>query len=144
MLSKFKILQLKGYFRWLTYWTECVSYFLFFLIKFLLDTCPFSGHLIPLFRTSGDISSLFQSQSEQPYSNFAEAYVIYFPWGSPLVWYLCLCIWPASSPHACFSRSRMQDLNHGPCLAGGRANQSATATRFKKVYYHYSKVIVFQ
>ena len=47
--------------------------------KFLLDTCPFLEPLIPLFRTSGDVSSGFQSQSGQPYSNFAEAYMIYVP-----------------------------------------------------------------
>ena len=35
----------------------------FFFFKFLLDTCPFVGPLIPLFWTSGDISSGFQSQS---------------------------------------------------------------------------------
>ena len=28
-----------------------------------LDTCPFVGPLMPLFRTSGDVSSGFQSQS---------------------------------------------------------------------------------
>ena len=35
----------------------------FFFFKFLLDTCPFVGPLIPLFGTSGDVSSGFQSQS---------------------------------------------------------------------------------
>ena len=38
-------------------------YLFFFFFKFLLDTCPFVGPLIPLFWTSGDISSGFQSQS---------------------------------------------------------------------------------
>ena len=33
------------------------------------------GPLIPLFWTSGDVSSGFQSQSGQPYSHLAEAYV---------------------------------------------------------------------
>ena len=32
-------------------------------LKFLLDTCPFVGPLIPLFWTSGDISSGFQNHS---------------------------------------------------------------------------------
>ena len=32
---------------------------------------------MPLFRTSGDISSGFQSHSGPPYSHLAEAYVIY-------------------------------------------------------------------
>ena len=43
----------------------------------MLDTCPFVGPLIPLFRTSGDVSSGFQRQSGQPYSRLVEAYVIY-------------------------------------------------------------------
>ena len=38
-------------------------FFKFFFEKFLLDTCPFLGPLIPLFQTSGDVSSGFQSQS---------------------------------------------------------------------------------
>ena len=63
-----------------------------FFLKFLLDTCPFLGPLIPLFRTSGDVSSGFQSQSGQPYSNFVEAYI---PWDSPVVRHLYQCIWPA-------------------------------------------------
>ena len=33
-----------------------------------------------LFWTSGDVSSGFQSQSGEPYSQLAEAYVIYVPW----------------------------------------------------------------
>ena len=38
-----------------------------FRLKFLVSTCPFLGPLILLFRTSGDVSSGFQSQSGQPY-----------------------------------------------------------------------------
>ena len=34
-----------------------------FFFKFLLDTCSLLGPLIPLFQTSGDVSSGFQSQS---------------------------------------------------------------------------------
>ena len=56
------------------------SFFLFYFIYF------FGGHksffmvaLIPLFRTSGDVSSEFQSQSGQPYSSLAEVYVLHIP-----------------------------------------------------------------
>ena len=35
------------------------------------------GSLIPLFWTSGDISSGFQNQSGQPYSHLAKAYMIH-------------------------------------------------------------------
>ena len=34
-----------------------------FFLKFLADTCPFLGPLVPLFWISGDVSSGFQSQS---------------------------------------------------------------------------------
>ena len=54
-------------------------FFFCFFLKSLLNICPFFGPLILLFRTSGDISSGFQSQSGQPYSNFSETYVIYVP-----------------------------------------------------------------
>ena len=45
-----------------------LNFFLFFL-KFLADTCPFWGQLVPLFWISGDVSSGFQSQSGLPYSH---------------------------------------------------------------------------
>ena len=38
-------------------------FFFFFFKKFLADTCPFLGPLVPLFWISGDVSSGFQSQS---------------------------------------------------------------------------------
>ena len=40
-----------------------------FFKKFLADTCPFLGALVPLFWISGDVSSGFQSQSGLPYSH---------------------------------------------------------------------------
>ena len=39
----------------------------------------FVGPLISLFWTSSDVSSRFQSQSGQPYSRSAEAYVLHVP-----------------------------------------------------------------
>ena len=42
-------------------------YFLF--LKKKVVTCPLMGQLILLFWTSGDVSSEFQNQSGQPYSN---------------------------------------------------------------------------
>ena len=52
-------------------------------------------------------------QSGQPYSHLAEAYVMYVPRDSPLVWHLPTSWWAAwqliSSPHAYFSRVRMPD-----------------------------------
>ena len=43
------------------------------------------GPLIPLFWTSGDVSSVFQNHSGQPYSYLAEVYVLHIPLDSPLV-----------------------------------------------------------
>ena len=50
-----------------------------FLKKKLVDPCPSVVPLIPLFQTSGEVSSGFQSQSGQPYSCLAEPYMIYVP-----------------------------------------------------------------
>ena len=46
----------------------------FFLI--LVDTCPFVGPLIPLFWTSGDISSGFQGQSRGEFNELQSVYSI--------------------------------------------------------------------
>ena len=53
--------------------------YIYFLKKILLDMCPFMGPLIPLFWTTGDLSSGFQLQSGQSYLRLAEAYVMYIP-----------------------------------------------------------------
>ena len=41
----------------------CENPFSSFFLKFLVDTCPILGPLVPLFWISGDVSSGFQSQS---------------------------------------------------------------------------------
>ena len=91
----------------------------FFFLKFLLDTCPFLVPLTSLFQTSGDISSRFPSQS-----GFC---LIRTLWRH--TWYTVpeIHLWYKASaglysqqssqllsPHACFSRGRMPDLNHRP------------------------------
>ena len=43
--------------------TSSQGFFVFVFLKFLVDTCPFLGPLVPLFWISGDVSSGFQSQS---------------------------------------------------------------------------------
>ena len=58
------------------------------VFKFLEGTCPFMGPLIPLFWTSGDVSSGFQYQSGQSYSHLVQAYVMYIPKDSPMVQHL--------------------------------------------------------
>ena len=47
--------------------------------------CRSATALIPLFWTSGDVSSGFQSQSGQPYSCLAEVHMLHVPRDSPLV-----------------------------------------------------------
>ena len=54
-------------------------FFFFFFLKFLADTCPFLGPLIPLFWISGDVSSGFQSQSGLPYSHCGCKYNVHSP-----------------------------------------------------------------
>ena len=63
---------------------ECNSYF----INFGWAQVLFVGSLIPMFWTSGDVPSGFQSQSGQPLSCLAEAYILHIPWDSPLVQHL--------------------------------------------------------
>ena len=52
-----------------------------FFKNFLENISPFVGPLIPLFWTSGDVSSGFQSQNGQPYLHLLGGgiYVICFP-----------------------------------------------------------------
>ena len=57
---------------------KLVMFFLF-LKHFWRTWVLFVGPLIPLFWTSGDISSRFQSQSGQPYLHLAEVYMLYVP-----------------------------------------------------------------
>ena len=56
---------------------------IFFLKKKIWRTWVFFvGPLIPLFWTSGDVSSGFQCQSGQPYSSLVEVYMLHTPWDS--------------------------------------------------------------
>ena len=51
--------------------------YVFFQNNFWRTRVLFMGPMIPLFWTSGDVSSGFQSQNGQPYSHLAEVYVMY-------------------------------------------------------------------
>ena len=72
--------------------THCATEFLFFFISFFLNfflsdafTCPILEPLVPLFWTSGDIFSGFQSQSGFCLIHIAEVNVMYIPWDPLLV-----------------------------------------------------------
>ena len=84
-----------------------------------MDTCPFLGGLIPLFWTSGDVSSGFQSQSgfcliwtlrRHKWCTFPEIHL----WCDTSAGVYSQHSSQSFSPHVCFSRGRMPDLNHRP------------------------------
>ena len=85
---------------------------IFFFLKFLLDTCPFVGPLIPLFRTSGDVSSGFQSQSGFCLIRTLRRHMWYtFPeihlWCNISAGVYSQHSSQSPSPHVCFSRGVM-------------------------------------
>ena len=75
------------------------------------------GPLKPLFLTSYDVSSGFQSQSGQPYLNWERLHDVHSARFTSSVTpsYLLTASMAASclSPHACFSRGRMPGLIEG-------------------------------
>ena len=73
-VSKTHLILLNGPFLYMSY-NKYPNYFL----TFGCTHVHFEGPLKPLLWTSGDISSRVQSLSGQPYSHFAEAYVMYIP-----------------------------------------------------------------
>ena len=88
--------------KWLNTLRWCLNkpsksrqFFFFFLLNFWRTRVLFVGPLIPLFWTSGDVSSGFQSQSGQRYPSFVEVYMLHIPWDSPLVQHLLTSWWPA-------------------------------------------------
>ena len=71
-----------------------------FFKKFLADTCPFLGPLVPLFWISGDVSSGFQSQS-----------------GFCLIPYFCWNLWC----YTCWPHGGWRTAGHFPtCMCRGR------------------------
>ena len=75
---------------------QFIQLFSLLFLKFFWRTWVlFVGPLIPLFWTSGDVSSGFQSQSGQAYLSLAEAYMLHVPWDSPVVWHLPTSWWLA-------------------------------------------------
>ena len=69
---------------------------------FWRDIRPFCGATDTIggaTHTSGDVSSWFQSQSEQPYLYLVEAYMSHVPWDSLLVQHLSTFWWPAWQPN---------------------------------------------
>ena len=81
-------------------------YFFFFFLKFLADTCPFLGPLVPLFWISGDVSSGFQSQSGFCLIRYfcggeCNVHSPRFTSGATLADLLVAGAQPVTSPHAC-------------------------------------------
>ena len=80
--------------------------FCFFFKKFLVDTCPFLGPLVPLFWISGDVSSGFQSQSGFCLIRYfcggeCNVHSPRFTSGATLADLLAAGAQPVTSPHAC-------------------------------------------
>ena len=80
--------------------------FFFFFLKFLADTCPFLGPLVPLFWISGDVSSGFQSQSGFCLIRYfcggeCNVHSPRFTSGATLADLLAAGAQPVTSPHAC-------------------------------------------
>ena len=74
--------------------------------------------LISRFRTSGDVSSGFQSQSGQPYMHLAEAYVLHIPGDSPLVRHLPNLSQPADELY--FRRAHLEATSLSLSVNGAR------------------------
>ena len=86
---------------------------LYFLKKFLADTCPFLGPLVPPFWISGDVSSGFQSQSGFCLIHvFAEVNVMYIPTSSAThADLLAAGVQPVTYPCACAEVGLGSDSN---------------------------------
>ena len=114
-------------------------YLFFFFKKFLADTCPFLGPLVPLFWISGDVSSGFQSQSGFCLIRYfcggeCNVHSPRFTSGATLADLLVAGAQPVTSPHACAEvglgsvsnvRSHKQKTNALPlCQRPGLKSQS--------------------
>ena len=93
--------------------------FFFFFLKFLADTCPFFGPLVPLFWISGDVSSGFQSQSRFCLIRYfcggeCNVHSPRFTSGATLADLLAAGAQPVTSPHACAEVGLGSDSNVQP------------------------------
>ena len=90
-----------------------------FFFKFLADTCPFLGPLVPLFWISGDVSSGFQSQSGFCLIRYfcageCNVHSPRFTSGATLADLLAAGTQPITSPHACAEVGLGSDSNVQP------------------------------
>ena len=96
-----------------------VFFFFVFFLKFLADTCPFLGPLVPLFWISGDVSSGFQSQSGFCLIRYfcggeCNVHSPRFTSGATLADLLAAGAQPVTSPHACAEVGLGSDSNVQP------------------------------
>ena len=87
--------------------------------KFLADTCPFLGPLVPLFWISGDVSSGFQSQSGFCLIRYfcggeCNVHSPRFTSGATLADLLAAGVQLVTSPHACAEVGLGSDSNVQP------------------------------
>ena len=93
--------------------------FSFFFLKFLADTCPFLGPLVPLFWISSDVSSGFQSQSGFCLIHYfcrgeCNVHSPSFTSGATLADLLAAGTQLVTSPHACAEVGLGSDWNVQP------------------------------
>ena len=104
----------------ITYMTKAIFSAFWKSANFLRTWVLFVGPLIPMFWTSGDVSSGFQSQSGQPYLYLAEAYMMYILWFPPLVQHLLTSwqpAWQLSCSHPCTCEQALVGLETRICHA---------------------------
>ena len=76
--------------------TKILGPFYFFLKKFFVGHMSICGATdTPVLDFWWRLLWVSKPQWVLPYSNYVEAYMIYVPWDSPLVWHICRCIKPA-------------------------------------------------
>ena len=95
------------------------NFFFFFFLKFLADTCPFWGPLVPLFWISGNVSSGFQSQSGFCLIHYfcggkCNVHSPRFTSVATLADLLAAGAQPVTSPHACAEVGLGSDSNVQP------------------------------
>ena len=120
-MKKMSVFRTHTHIKWCQYIPLCMRYWMllvhnsygpslptcdFFFFKFLADTCPFLGPLVPLFWISGDVSSGFQSQSGFCLLCYfcggeCNVHSPRFTSGATVADLLAAGAQPVTSPHAC-------------------------------------------
>ena len=91
-----KVTHPQRFFQILQVYTQLISsdiIFFFLIVVEHMSICGATG--TPVLEFWWCLLWVSKPEWVLPYSNFAEVYMIYVPWDSPLVRHLCQCIMPA-------------------------------------------------